>query len=160
MLTKHYEMMTRSPIDARRLGEQIGTACVPGSIIALTGALGCGKTTIIQGLASGLGVPEDDYITSPTFTLINEYSGRHPLFHVDLYRLEHPDEIEDIGIYDLLAGEGTVAVEWADRLPGLIEQSDLHIASEILTDAKRKLRLSARTPDALKLLDQIQDMTS
>jgi len=144
MPIEHFEMMTRSPSDARRLGKQIGVACGPGSTIALTGELGCGKTTIIQGLALGLGVPENHYITSPTFTLINEYPGRHPLYHVDLYRLADPEEIEDIGIYDLLGGEGIVAIEWADRLPGLPEQTDLHIASEILSDTGRRLKLSAK----------------
>jgi tRNA threonylcarbamoyladenosine biosynthesis protein TsaE len=89
MMTHHIYMTTRSPEDAHYLGKTIGRQINAGTVIALTGDLGSGKTTMVQGLARGLEVPEDYYITSPTYTLINEYPGRHSLYHVDLYRLEH-----------------------------------------------------------------------
>jgi len=77
----------------------------------LTGDLGSGKTSFVQGLARGLEVPNDYYITSPSYTLINEYPGRHPFFHVDLYRLEDPVDFEDIGLYDILDVNFVVAIE-------------------------------------------------
>jgi tRNA threonylcarbamoyladenosine biosynthesis protein TsaE len=101
------------------LGECLGKALSPGSILLLEGDLGAGKTTLIQGLGAGLEIPEN--IESPTFTLINEYhSGRVPLYHLDLYRLE-PSEVEDLNIELYWEGievpPGITAIEWAERLP-------------------------------------------
>ena len=102
------------------LGVLLGAACAPGDVIALVGDLGAGKTVFAQGLARGLGVPADVPITSPTFTLVNEYrNGRLPLYHVDLYRLERAAELEHVGLWDLYRGDGVVAVEWFDRFPQL-----------------------------------------
>ena len=90
-----------------------------GDVIALCGDLGAGKTQFIKGLALGLG--DDTEVTSPTFTLVHEYSGgRLPLHHIDLYRLESADETLRIGIDDYLHGEGVTAIEWADKFPSLI----------------------------------------
>lgn len=153
MITYHIDTITRSPEDAHCLGKTIGNRIAAGTVIALTGELGSGKTTIVQGLARGIDVPQDYYITSPTFTLINEYPGRHPLYHVDLYRLESPDAIEDIGLYDLLWGDGIVAIEWADRLTGVSLKEHIHIHSEIQGETSRKLRLSAYGLDARNVLE-------
>ena len=86
-------------------------------MIALTGDLGCGKTTFVQGLARGLGVSEREYVTSPTFTLINEYDARLALVHVDLYRLDTGLDMLDIGFDEVLERDAVVAIEWADKLP-------------------------------------------
>jgi tRNA threonylcarbamoyladenosine biosynthesis protein TsaE len=100
------------------LGAQLGKACRSGDVIALVGELGAGKTVLAQGLARGLGVPDDVPITSPTFTLVNEYQhGRLTLHHVDLYRLERAAELEHVGLWDLYRGDGVVVVEWFDRFP-------------------------------------------
>jgi len=91
------------------------------------GELGAGKTTLVQGLAEGLGVK--GWITSPTFTLIQEYHGRHPLYHLDLYRLEDPEEIWDLGLEECLKGSGVTVVEWGDRLgPFVPERLEIHLA--------------------------------
>ena len=137
------DITTRSPEDARRLGRHIGAQLPAGSVVTLTGDLGSGKTTIVQGLARGLGVPEDYRITSPTYTLINEYPGRHVLYHVDLYRLENADDMEEIGLYDLFGEDGVVAIEWADRLTDIGSLNRLHIHSEFADEASRRVRLSA-----------------
>jgi tRNA threonylcarbamoyl adenosine modification protein YjeE len=96
----------------RMLGFIIGKLAPPGAILALGGELGAGKTTLVQGVARGVGVPDEYYITSPTFTLINEYPGRRVLYHVDLYRIGDPDEAMEIGLEEILEGDGLVAIEW------------------------------------------------
>ncbi|HHC25256.1 MAG TPA: tRNA (adenosine(37)-N6)-threonylcarbamoyltransferase complex ATPase subunit type 1 TsaE [Desulfobacterales bacterium] len=123
------------------LGKKIGEAIPPGTVIALTGDLGSGKTAFVQGLARGLDVPAGYYITSPTYTLINEYPGRCPLFHIDLYRLEE-DDFEEIGLFELLHGEGVTAIEWADRLHKDILAEHIAMDFEILDDESRKICIS------------------
>jgi tRNA threonylcarbamoyladenosine biosynthesis protein TsaE len=127
----------------RRIGHTIGRAISEPMFIALTGTLGCGKTALVQGLAQGLEVPKAYYITSPTFTLINEYPGRLPLYHVDLYRLDGIVDLEDIGLDEVLAADGVVAVEWAEKLPLQRYPCALAICFEIVDRDRRKLELIA-----------------
>jgi len=121
---------TRSLAETFMLAQKIGAEIPAGTVIALTGDLGAGKTSFVQGLARGLGVPEDCYVTSPTYTLINEYPAEScPLFHADLYRLDADADFEEIGLYDILYGKNVTAIEWADRLdPGVLAE---HIAVHI-----------------------------
>jgi tRNA threonylcarbamoyladenosine biosynthesis protein TsaE len=98
-------------------GERLGRSLQPGQVVLLYGDLGAGKTAFVRGLATGLGASPDD-VSSPTFTIVQEYSGSaSTLYHVDLYRLE-PAEIDDLGLEDLVAGDGIVAIEWAERWTG------------------------------------------
>ncbi|MGB5986418.1 MAG: tRNA (adenosine(37)-N6)-threonylcarbamoyltransferase complex ATPase subunit type 1 TsaE [Desulfobacterales bacterium] len=121
-----WRITSRSPSTTRRLGYLLGRSASEGTVLALGGELGAGKTTLVQGLARGLEVPEEYYITSPTFTLINEYPGRRVLYHVDLYRLGDPDEALEIGLEEILAeGSGIVAIEWAERLGPLLPETRL-----------------------------------
>ncbi len=110
------EWHTSSDEETAAVGRALGETLSPGAVIHLFGDLGAGKTVFVRGLASGLGIDPDE-VSSPTFTLIQEYrgQGRHPLFHVDLYRLAGA-EVDDLGL-DALAAEGIVAIEWANRLP-------------------------------------------
>jgi len=105
---------TKSAEETEALGEALGRRLVSGDLVLLYGDLGTGKTTFVKGLARGLGVPEETYVVSPSLALINEYEGRVPLYHVDLYRLS-PEEVEDLGLWDLLS-RGVMVVEWAERL--------------------------------------------
>lgn len=98
------------------LGHALGRKLNRGLVLMLYGDLGSGKTAFTQGLARGLGVPQDVAVTSPTYTLINEYPGRLPLYHVDLYRLPAPVDPDEIGLLELFEENGVVAVEWAQRL--------------------------------------------
>jgi tRNA threonylcarbamoyladenosine biosynthesis protein TsaE len=110
------EWHTTSDEETAAVGRTLGETVSPGEVIHLVGDLGAGKTVFVRGLASGLGIDPDE-VSSPTFTLIQEYrgQGRHPLFHVDLYRLAGA-EVDDLGL-DALATEGIVAIEWANRMP-------------------------------------------
>lgn len=148
---------THSLTETQHLGEIIGKAAGAGTVLALTGELGSGKTAFVQGLARGLDVPEDYYITSPTYTLINEYPGRHPLFHVDLYRIEHPDGFEDIGLYDILSGDGVVAIEWADRLTGDAIPDPIHIHLEITGTDSRKISFTGYGREALTVIQGLEN---
>ena len=112
--TESRTTVTRSDAETEAVGEQLAASLGPGARVLLYGELGAGKTAFVRGLASGLGIDPDE-VSSPTFTLVQEYSGRLPLFHVDLYRLA-PGEVDDLGL-DALAAQGVLAIEWAERLP-------------------------------------------
>jgi tRNA threonylcarbamoyladenosine biosynthesis protein TsaE len=107
---------TANEADTAAAGQRLAATLPPGSVVLLTGQLGAGKTAFVRGMARGLGASSDD-VSSPTFTLIQEYrGGRSTLYHVDLYRLQ-PVEIGDLGLDELMAGEDVVAIEWAERWP-------------------------------------------
>ncbi|GJL80125.1 MAG: tRNA (adenosine(37)-N6)-threonylcarbamoyltransferase complex ATPase subunit type 1 TsaE [Nitrospinaceae bacterium] len=109
-------ILTNTPEETHELGRQLGKCLKPGDIVLLFGDLGAGKTTLTQGICHGLGLPAGEYIRSPTFTLINEYQGNQPIYHVDLYRLETQEEIENLGLEEILFGKGVTLVEWAEKL--------------------------------------------
>jgi len=116
---------TSSADETERLGERIGRALGPGVVVALIGELGAGKTTLTKGIARGLQVP--DLVHSPTFTLIHEHKGRVPVYHFDLYRLETPEELDDLGYEDYFYGDGACIVEWAEKIEKLLPADRLEI---------------------------------
>ena len=110
---------TYSEMETEKVGEKLAHTLSPGTVIAFTGDLGAGKTAFTRGLARGLGIP--GRVTSPTFTIVNEYEGgRLPLFHFDMYRLSSSEELFDIGWEDYLIRGGVCAVEWSERIPGAL----------------------------------------
>ena len=118
--------ITNSSEETEALGARLARALEPGAVVAFTGDLGAGKTAFVRGLARGLGV--QDRVTSPTFTVVNEYEGgRLPLFHFDLYRLGSADELFDIGWEDYLARGGVCAVEWSERMEELLEPGTIRV---------------------------------
>jgi tRNA threonylcarbamoyladenosine biosynthesis protein TsaE len=132
---------TGSPEETRLLGEKIGKLLPPGAVVLLIGDLGSGKTCFAQGLGRGLEVDQQYYITSPTYTMVNEYRGRHPFYHMDLYRLRDSMEMEDIGIYDMLWGEGVTAIEWGEKvLQDLPDHITVRIES--ISDQIRRIFIS------------------
>jgi len=143
MINKQVQIITNSPDETRALGEKTGKNLDLGTVLALTGDLGSGKTIFVQGLAKGLDIPDDYYITSPTYTLINEYPGRYHLFHVDLYRIGNYADLDDIGLYEILSGDGVVAIEWADKLPKNLLAEYLAVHIDILNDKSRKISIAA-----------------
>jgi tRNA threonylcarbamoyladenosine biosynthesis protein TsaE len=126
------------------------------AIMALSGDLGSGKTAFVQGLAKGLDVSENYYVTSPTFTLINEYPGRYPLYHVDLYRIEHLFELEDIGLDDVLLADAVIAIEWAEKLPNKVLSKYLQLRFEIAGESARRIDLFAYGHPAVNLLKALE----
>jgi tRNA threonylcarbamoyladenosine biosynthesis protein TsaE len=153
----NYKITTYSVKDTKKLGEKIGKRLKGKIVLTLTGDLGSGKTSFVQGLARGLEVPNDYYITSPSYTLINEYPGRHPLAHVDLYRLEDPVDFEDIGLYEILDDNYVVAIEWADRIPQELLPDHIRIKFEISGDKSRKICMSAHGVNSSNLLKEIKN---
>ena len=109
----------------KEIGYKLGNLLTPGSEICLIGDLGAGKTTMTQSLAKALEV--DDYITSPTFTIVNEYEGKMPLYHFDVYRIGSSDEMYDIGYDDYIDGEGVCIIEWANLIEDILPDEYLYI---------------------------------
>lgn len=124
-----------------RFGKWLGSIAVAGDIITLAGELGAGKTTLTQSIGLGLQVPAGSYITSPTFSLLHEYPGRIPLYHMDLYRLSC-DEIIELGFEDYLYGEGLSVVEWPDRLEEIMPRDRLQIEIFMASETARTVHLS------------------
>ena len=156
MVGKRLNLATHSVDETRELGRKIGLLIKQPFIIALIGDLGSGKTAFVQGLAQGLGVPADYYITSPTFTLINEYPGRFPLFHVDLYRLEGLNDFEDIGLDELLHDQAVIAIEWADKLPDAVFDAYLSLRFEIIDVNSRKISIKASGQNEIDLIKALE----
>jgi len=144
-LTSYSEAETES------LGTLLGKSLTPGSVVGLVGELGAGKTCLARGVARGLDVPPDIHVASPTFTLVNEYAGRLPLYHVDLYRLGNPDELQEIGLDEYYRGEGACLVEWFDRFPEDAPPEHLLVTLEVTGDLDRRLRLQPRGEQHLSL---------
>ncbi len=140
----NYEYISNSSSDTQTLGEKIGDSLRGGSIIALIGELGCGKTLLTRGISAGLGVPLRQ-VNSPTFVLVNEYNGRLPVFHMDLYRLGDAADVVDIGWPDYLARaeSGVIIIEWAEKILPLLPSEYLKVDFTGLSARKRKISFSA-----------------
>ena len=131
------EFITNSPAQTEAVGAAIGAVLQPGTVLAFRGDLGAGKTAFTRGLARGLGA--EDRVTSPTYTIVNEYlSGRLPLFHFDMYRLESADDLWDIGWEDYLERGGVCAVEWSENVAEAMENA-IGICIEKLGDDTRRI---------------------
>ncbi|MDR5683244.1 MAG: tRNA (adenosine(37)-N6)-threonylcarbamoyltransferase complex ATPase subunit type 1 TsaE [Armatimonadota bacterium] len=130
--------VTDGPEQTRALGRALGRAVRAADVVALTGDLGAGKTTLVQGMAAGMGVR--GYVASPTFTLIREYHGSLRLYHVDLYRLD-PADLLSIGLDELFDEGGVVVIEWAERARDVLPVDSLWVEMQILEGDRRALNL-------------------
>ena len=119
------DYLSNSVEETEALGAELAGRLEPGDVVAFTGDLGAGKTAFVRGLARGLGIP--DRVTSPTFTIVNEYEGPIPLFHFDMYRLEDADALFDIGWEDYLSRDGVCAVEWSERVTEALPEDTLWV---------------------------------
>ena len=131
-----------SPAGTRRLAARLGRIARPGDVIALVGSLGAGKTTFVVGLAEGLAVPRETRVQSPTFTLVNEYQGRLPLYHIDLYRIAAASELDELGLHEYLGGAGLAAVEWFDRFPEVAPPNYLEVGFAFAGERGRRLTVT------------------
>jgi tRNA threonylcarbamoyladenosine biosynthesis protein TsaE len=137
--------------DLQAIGERLGRVLVVGDVLALVGPLGAGKTTFVQGVARGLEVPADRHVASPTFALVNEHPGRVPLVHADLYRINDPRELDELGLSDAF-DRAAVAIEWLDRFPEAAPTERLTIEIEIAPDGTRRVTLRASGAQAQALV--------
>lgn len=123
--------------DTLELGRRLGKACKPGTVISLRGSLGAGKTVIAKGVAQALGIAEA--IVSPTFTLVQEYEGSMPMYHMDLYRISGAEEFEMIGGEEMLYSDGVALVEWSEKIESMLPDDTVFIELEILPDQTRTI---------------------
>ncbi|MCK5007612.1 MAG: tRNA (adenosine(37)-N6)-threonylcarbamoyltransferase complex ATPase subunit type 1 TsaE [Spirochaetales bacterium] len=140
---------TETPDQTIRLGLEIGKQLQPGSVVALHGPLGAGKTTLVKGIARSLNIEEA--LTSPSFTLIAEYEGSREgnpvtLYHIDLYRISHPQEIEDLGMEEILNGEGICVIEWAEKASEFLPESTVRVEIVIEDKGRRQIKIRGLTP--------------
>ena len=139
MNQKNYKLYSEN--ETMKLAQSFSKFLRSGDIICLMGDLGAGKTTFIKGVAKGLNI-NPNIVSSPTYVLMNEYKGKFPLYHFDLYRLNDMQEIIDIGYDEFLYGQGVSALEWAEHLKGLMPKQYLQVKIDHLKPAGRKIRLS------------------
>ncbi len=138
------KLTSNSPAETILIGRALGRLLPPGSVVCVQGGLGAGKTHLAKGVALGLGVTE--HVTSPTFTLINEYEGRLPLYHVDVYRLDDDREAYELGLEEYLDGQGVTIIEWPERVLGLLPDEYLTVVIDYpeTDEQARKLEFTAR----------------
>ena len=151
------EVVTHSAEETQALGRHLGAQTELGDLLLLSGELGSGKTTLAQGIAWGLGVRE--YAHSPTFVLVNEYQGRLTLYHVDLYRLDGLDEIQELGVEEMLTA-GVCVVEWAQKAMSIWPQEHLLIELTESGPEERHLRLTPRGARPAHLVTQVRSFAA
>jgi tRNA threonylcarbamoyladenosine biosynthesis protein TsaE len=144
--------VSHSPEETADWGRKLGRLLRAGDVVALIGELGAGKTALAQGIARGLGVPEETYIASPTFTLINEYRGRIPLYHLDFYRLDDPSDCANLGLEEYLGGAGVALIEWADKMAALLPGDHLAIRLAYRDETTRQALVCASGDRSAQLL--------
>lgn len=142
--------------ETAELGRKLGALLKSGDVIALSGELGSGKTCMTKGMALGLGVPEGEVVTSPSFTYMNEYEGRETLYHMDVYRLAHLSEFLGTGLDEYLGQGGVAVLEWADRWPEILPEQTLRVTLAILGEDARALSFCARHPRAVEILEGLE----
>ena len=152
-----FEATTESPVETLRLGRLLGEILPPGSFVALVGTLGAGKTLLAKGIAGGLGVEDEREVTSPSFVLVNEYRGRIPVFHLDLYRLESFAAVEGIGWDEFVCGPGVTLVEWADKVKEDLPEERIEVHLQWVSEEKRKLNFCGKGPSAEKIIAKLED---
>lgn len=139
-----FRIQTSSVEETRRLGRTLGSAVEPGTVISLSGDLGSGKTALTQGIAGGMGVDPSRYVTSPSYTLVNQHPGRrHMLYHIDFYRLEEAEEAEALGMDDILHRHDVVVVEWGDRFGRGLWGENLEIHLTLTDETTREIFFTA-----------------
>lgn len=141
--------------DTQKIASVLGELAQPGDVLTLHGDLGAGKTTFTQGMAKGLGVKQE--VSSPTFTLINEYAGRLPLYHMDVYRLGEQAAKEDLGYDEYFYGDGVTVVEWAELLKDRLPEDTLQLTIEKEGEQKRSLHFVANGSRAREWLEELME---
>ncbi len=151
------DFISHSEAQTRRLGARLAAFLTPGDVLALVGNLGSGKTRWIQGVCQGLGVI--DPVISPTFTLVNEYQGRWPVYHIDLYRLDNANEVATFGLEEYVYGSGITLIEWADQAKEFLPAEYLTVELFHLEQTKRRVVLRPRGTRFVSLVEDFKKAT-
>ena len=159
MKGKYLKFQTSSGQETINLGRKLGSILKDRDVIALGGELGSGKTWFTKGVALGLGVSAENVVTSPSFSLVNEYVGKVPFYHMDVYRLESLSEFLSAGLGEFLHQKGVVALEWADRFPEILAEKRILVELVILDDHRREITFSGHHSRTKKILNSIRPNT-
>ncbi|MGF7059819.1 tRNA (adenosine(37)-N6)-threonylcarbamoyltransferase complex ATPase subunit type 1 TsaE [Brassicibacter mesophilus] len=152
-----FKIIINSVEATEKLGENIGRLLNGGEIICMTGDLGAGKTTLSQSIAKGLDV--DEYVTSPTFTIINEYEGRCPLYHFDVYRINDIDEMYDLGYEEYFYSDGVTIIEWANIIEDILPKDKLYIEIKKGSSAdEREILISGYGDEYERIIEGLHEM--
>ncbi len=144
-----------SEADTRRLGALLAAQLVPGTVIALNGNLGAGKTRLVQAISTALGVDPDE-VNSPTFVLVQEYEGRLPLYHFDTYRLKDTDEFLELGADELLYAEGVCLIEWAEKVSEVLPRDVLQVTITHVSETTRRFEFSGQGPRSTRIITALK----
>ena len=144
---KLLKCLSKSDVETVEIGKRLGLVLSGGDVVALSGTLGSGKTWFTKGVGLGVGVSPDEVITSPSFSLVNEYEGRCLLYHMDLYRLDNLSDIMAIGLDDYFHDQSVVVVEWAERCQEILPDGFIDVKITILGDSERSIEISSDDPD-------------
>ncbi|MBN1850354.1 MAG: tRNA (adenosine(37)-N6)-threonylcarbamoyltransferase complex ATPase subunit type 1 TsaE [Deltaproteobacteria bacterium] len=147
--------LTKSANETMAFGQLLGTHLTQGDMVALVGELGSGKTWFAKGLALGLGVSPDVIITSPSFSIVNEYEGRFPFYHMDLYRLGSVSDFQSAGLEYYLDEKGVVAMEWADQWPDILPIHTIWVKLVILDETRRHIILTGENPRSEEIIESM-----
>jgi len=149
---------TLSPQETEAIGEAVGSQLVAGDVVALIGELGSGKTCFTKGVAAGMGIDRAIPIVSPTFTLINEYPGRLPLYHFDLYRISTMAQILDLGCEEYFGGRGVAVIEWGERAGGLLPEEHVRVEFFFEDESMRKIAFKSVGSRFTAMLNRLKDV--
>ena len=139
------EFITHSAVETIALGRKLPAILIPPKVVLLRGDLGTGKTTLVKGIVEGFRAAPEEDVTSPTFTLVHEYRGPGVnLYHIDLYRVDTPRQLETLGLDDLIADNSVLLIEWGDKFPRFERERDVEIALERISESDRKVRVTRR----------------
>lgn len=146
--------LSKSDIETVDIGKRLGLTLSGGDVVALSGPLGSGKTWLTKGIGLGFGIDPDEVITSPSFSLVNEYEGRCLLYHMDLYRLDSLSDIISLGLDDYFHDQSVVIVEWAERCTEILPSGYIQVRIDILGENERSIEIRSDNPDTSSKLDK------
>src|SRR6266478_4626513 len=154
-MANQLEIVVSDLAGTEAFGRRLAAQLFGGAVIALVGPLGAGKTHLVRAVAEGLGVADSRVVSSPTFVLIQEYTGRLPIYHFEAYRLKHSGEFLELGAHEYFEGKGVCLVEWADRVEDVMPQEHLRIALEIIGETARRIAVEGRGARYQELVESI-----